>query len=71
MIMVQELLQYTMDQHLRDAEPVQAEASEDLEEWAALATLSPQRAASPASQKGSPVQTDPSIRSDVILNAAE
>ncbi|KAL3130619.1 hypothetical protein ABBQ38_008013 [Trebouxia sp. C0009 RCD-2024] len=68
---LQELLQYTMDQHLRDAEPVQAEASEDLEEWAALATLSPQRAASPASQKGSPVQTDPSIRSDVILNAAE
>ncbi|KAL3147664.1 hypothetical protein ABBQ32_002417 [Trebouxia sp. C0010 RCD-2024] len=68
---LQELLQYTMDQHLREAEPVQAEASEDLEEWAALATSSPQGAASLSPQKGSPVQTDPNTGSEPILNAAD
>lgn len=71
MIAMQELLQYTMDQHLREAEPVQAEASEDLEEWAALATSSPQGAASLSPQKGSPVQTDPNTGSEPILNAAD
>ena len=60
-----------MDQHLRDAEPVQAEASQELEEWAALDALPPHRAASPSSQTGSPVQTDPSIRSDPILKAED
>ena len=39
---MQELLQYTMHQHLGETEPVQAEASEDLGDWAGLDVSSEQ-----------------------------
>lgn len=63
MTLMQELLQYTMHQHLREIEPVQAEASEDLGEWAAL-DVSSEHVALSSSQNGSPAKSDHSVASN-------
>lgn len=64
MTLLQELLQYTMHQHLGETEPVQAEASEDLGEWAAVDTSLSEGGAVGSSQNGSPAKPEPSVDSD-------
>lgn len=63
---MQELLQYTMHQHLGEAEPVQAEATEDFGEWAALDNALPNRDALQLSspQNRSPSKPDASSDND-------
>lgn len=63
MTLVQELLQYTMHQHLGEPEPVQAETSEELGVWAALDT-SVSGVALGSSPIESPAKPDPSVESD-------
>lgn len=70
MALMQELLQYTMHQHLGETEPVQAEASEDLGEWAAVDT-SLSGGAVGSSQNGSPAKPDPSVDSENPVPKAE
>ena len=52
----QELLQYTMQQHLDTAEPMQNEGTDDFADWASLESALPDGTALPSSQNGSPAK---------------
>ena len=71
MTLMQELLQYTMHQHLGETEPVQAEASEDLGEWAAHDTSLSEGGTVGSSQNGSPAKQDSSVDSDNPMSGIE
>jgi len=53
---VQELLQYTMHQHLGEAEPMQAEHTDEFGDWASLDSALPGGGTLPSSENGSPLK---------------
>ncbi|DBA67588.1 TPA: hypothetical protein ACH3X2_001857 [Trebouxia sp. C0005] len=53
---LQELLQYTMHQHLGEAEPMQAEHTDEFGDWASLDNALPDGGTLPSSENGSPLR---------------